>query len=154
MVPYRLAQQYFGSDRSHMVKPDGTWSAPPPPWPCLQPLHPTSTSAVAAAAADGTPAEGQDLQQGQHHNAGNLFHNLSTYTTMAGPTVTPQQLQQLRGSQGVAHTLDGLEVLWGCFGQVVAQEGLVELFGGGEAAAEWTAEEQDLVPEAEAAMAL
>jgi hypothetical protein len=63
-----------------------------------------------------------------------LVHNLETYITMAGPTATCQQLQQLRSSLGEAHTMDGLEALWGRHGQVVAQEGLEELFGGAAAA--------------------
>jgi hypothetical protein len=29
---YRVS---FASDRTHMRKPDGSWIAPPPPWPCL-----------------------------------------------------------------------------------------------------------------------
>lgn len=35
LVPARVLLQRFASDRSHMRRPDGTWSAPPPPQPCI-----------------------------------------------------------------------------------------------------------------------
>lgn len=34
-VPLPLYGQFFASDRSHMVKEDGSWSAPPPEHPCF-----------------------------------------------------------------------------------------------------------------------
>lgn len=34
-VPARELSDSFQSDRSHMRRPDGSWSAPPPPWPPL-----------------------------------------------------------------------------------------------------------------------
>jgi len=29
-------QRTFSSDRSHMLRADGTWQAPPPTWPCIE----------------------------------------------------------------------------------------------------------------------
>jgi len=36
LLPERLFRAVFASDRSHMRREDGTWLAPPPPWPCIQ----------------------------------------------------------------------------------------------------------------------
>lgn len=35
LVPEPLFTARFASDRSHMRAPDGTWLAPPPPWPLI-----------------------------------------------------------------------------------------------------------------------
>lgn len=35
VVPVPQLLQHFASDRSHMRRPDGEWSAPPPPYPCI-----------------------------------------------------------------------------------------------------------------------
>ncbi len=37
LVPWRVASERFGSDRSHMRRADGTWREPPPPWPMIHP---------------------------------------------------------------------------------------------------------------------
>lgn len=34
LIPARDYLEHFASDRSHMKGPDGSWLAPPPPWPC------------------------------------------------------------------------------------------------------------------------
>lgn len=47
LVPAASLLQHFASDRSHMRRPDGSWCAEPPPYPCI-------TAAAAAAAADGS----------------------------------------------------------------------------------------------------
>lgn len=35
VVPAEVLWGHFASDRSHMRLPDGSWSAPPPPYPCF-----------------------------------------------------------------------------------------------------------------------
>lgn len=35
LVPAASLLQHFASDRSHMRRPDGAWSAQPPPYPCI-----------------------------------------------------------------------------------------------------------------------
>ncbi|KNC79324.1 hypothetical protein SARC_08273, partial [Sphaeroforma arctica JP610] len=37
LVPLAYFMEHFGSDRSHMIRADGTWSAPPPVHPCIKP---------------------------------------------------------------------------------------------------------------------
>ena len=35
MIPWKQYAIHFASDRRHMRKLDGSWKAPPPPWPCI-----------------------------------------------------------------------------------------------------------------------
>jgi hypothetical protein len=35
VVPAASLLRHFASDRSHMRRPDGSWSAPPPQYPCI-----------------------------------------------------------------------------------------------------------------------
>eukprot|EP00899_Mesostigma_viride_P003513 jgi/Mesvir1/13162/Mv06127-RA.1 len=36
IVPAPLFRKVFSSDRSHMIRADGSWSSPPPSYPCIQ----------------------------------------------------------------------------------------------------------------------
>lgn len=82
--------QHFASDRSHMRRPDGSWMADPPPWPCL-------------VACDGTP---NNITKFWDMTPGPLFDRaggLGTGAVMDGPVLA----SQMRSGHSVAGTERG-----------------------------------------------
>ncbi|GBF88197.1 hypothetical protein Rsub_00909 [Raphidocelis subcapitata] len=64
VVPAEHLERHFASDRSHMRRPDGSWAAPPPLYPCFVAASDGCTNRLAEYLHVGLPGDGDCSDDG------------------------------------------------------------------------------------------